>query len=154
MSPSHQAKVADGFRADQIPKRLDLHAWVARLRGEEVRYDWATGAASGFKRFERESNALLWYPYKSLDGMYDVELTYACDDAIAGSPFRVSSLERGAPAQGLIEGVIEGTGGKFVTKKLNGSLPVRPGTETITFALTGDDKSAAVKVQKITLLRR
>ena len=48
-------------------KRLDLYAWVARLRGEEIRYDWATQSATHFKRFERESNALWWYPYKSLE---------------------------------------------------------------------------------------
>jgi alpha-L-fucosidase len=148
------AKVADGYRADQMPQRLDLHAWIARMRGEEIRYDWATGSASHFKRFERESNSLAWYPYKSLDGVYDVELTYACDDAIAGSKFRLASERRGAPVEGVIEGVIEGTGGKFVTRKLNGSIPVRPGTEIVSFGLTGDDKSAGVKVQKITLLRR
>ncbi len=146
--------MADGYRADQMPQRLDLHAWVARLRGEEIRYDWATGSASHFKRFERESNSLAWYPYKSLDGVYDVEITYACDDAIAGSRFRLASERRGAPAEGAIEGVIEGTGGKFVTRKLNGSIPVRPGTEIVSLGLIDDDKSAGVKVQKITLLRR
>lgn len=149
-----QPKVAEGFRADQLPARLDLHAWVARLRGEEIRYDWATSSATQFKRFERESNSLAWYPYKSLDGVYDVELTYACDDSSAGSKFRLASERRGAPPDGVIEGVVEGTGGKFVTKKLNGAIPVRPGTEIISFGLAGDDKSAPMKVQKITLVRR
>lgn len=149
-----QPKIAEGFRADQLPQRLDLHAWIARLRGEEIRYDWTTASASNFKRFEREANSLAWYPYKSLDGVFDVEITYACDDAAAGSRFRLASERRGAPPEGVIEGVVEGTGGKFMTRKLAGSLPVRPVTETITFGLTGDDKSAALKVQKITLIRR
>jgi alpha-L-fucosidase len=149
-----QPKIAEGYRAGQLPQRLDLHAWIARLRGEEIRYDWTTASASNFRRFERESNSLAWYPYKSIDGVYDVEITYACDDAIAGSRFRLASERRGAPPEGVIEGVVEGTGGAFVTRKLAGSLPVRPATETITFGLTGDDKSAAVKVRKITLVRR
>ncbi len=149
-----QPKIADGYRADQMPARLDLHAWVARLRGEEIRYDWATSSASHFKRFERESNSLAWYPYKSLDGVYEVELTYACDDAIVGSRFRLASERRGAPPEGVIEGVVEPTGGKFVTRKLRGSIPVGPTTEVVSFALTGDDKSAAMKVRKITLLKK
>jgi alpha-L-fucosidase len=149
-----QPKVASGFRADQMPARLDLHAWVARLRGEEIRYDWATSSASHFKRFERESNSLAWYPYKSLDGVYDVELTYSCDDSIAGSKFRLASERRGAKPDGVIEGVVEPTGGKFVTRKLSGSIPVGPATEIVSFALAGDDKSAAMKVRKITLLKK
>jgi alpha-L-fucosidase len=148
-----QPKVAAGYGSKELPQRLDLHAWVARLRGEEIRYDWATASASRFRRFERETNALSWYPYKALDGVYEVEITYACDDSIAGSPFRLASERRGAPPEGAIEGVIEGTGGKFVTRKLTGSLPVTPATETITFGLTGDDRSAGVRVHKITLVK-
>lgn len=149
-----QPKVADGFRADQLPARLDLHAWVSRLRGEEVRYDWATLSATNFKQFEQEQNALWWYPYKSLDGQFDVEITYACPDAAAGSKFRLSSERRGQPRESAIDGVIEKTGGKFVTRKLAGPLTVSPGTDHISFSLVGDDKSASVKVQKITLIRR
>lgn len=146
------ARVAAAHRAGVIPARLDLHAWESRLRGEEVRYDWAGSSASGFKRFAQESNALWWYPYKALNGSYSVEITYACDNAAAGSAFQISSDRRGSTDSKLAS-TIEGTGGQFVTKKLPGTLAVTRDTDHITFALTGDDKSAAVRVRKITLVR-
>jgi alpha-L-fucosidase len=148
-----QPKVVDGYRADQLPKRMDLYAWISRLRGEEVRYDWATESATQFKKFKQESNALWWYPYKALDGQYGVEITYACADSDAGSKFRIASEVRGKPAESVIEGVIEKTQGKFVTKRLSGKLTVTPGADHIAFELGDDDKSAAVKVRKITLIQ-
>ncbi len=145
-------RIAATHRAGVIPARLDLNAWESRLRGEEVRYDWATTSATNFKKFAQESNALWWYPYKALDGNYSVEITYACDNAAAGSKFRISADIRGAQPVGQVEGVIEGTGGKFVTKKLPGTLRVTQATDFLNFGLTDDDKSASVKVQKITLV--
>ncbi|HPT25972.1 MAG TPA: alpha-L-fucosidase [Bryobacteraceae bacterium] len=148
-----QAKVADGHRAGQLPARLDLFAWESRLRGEEVRYDFVTQSAHGFRRFQSETNMLYWYPYKALEGSYQVELTYACDDAVAGSNYRLFVDDRSKPANGSIEGVINGTGGKFVTVKLPGRLDVTKQTNTIAFQLQGDDKSAPMKLRKITLVR-
>ncbi len=148
-----EPKVADGYRAGQLPKRLDLYAWTARLRGEEIRYDWATRSATNFKRFEQESNGLWWYPYKSLNGQFQVEVTYACDNAQAGSRFRLASEMRGAARPATLEGTVEKTGGEFVTRKLEGTLAIRPDHELITFGLTGDDKSAPMKLRKITLIR-
>jgi len=145
-------RVAAAHRAGVIPARLDLYAWESRLRGEEVRYDWATTSATNFKKFEQESNALWWYPYKALDGSYSVEITYSCDNAAAGSKFRISSDIRGAQSVGQVEGAIEGTDGKFVIKKLPGRLRVTPATDFLNFGLSGDDRSASVKVQKITLV--
>jgi alpha-L-fucosidase len=146
-------KVASGYRADQLPDRLELYAWVARLRGEEIRYDWSAQSATQFKKFAQESNALWWYPYKSLDGQYEVEVTYACPDNAAGSKFKVASERRGAPAEGSVEGTVEKTQGKFVTRKLDGKLTVRPQTDHITFELVDDDKSAPLKLKKITLIK-
>jgi alpha-L-fucosidase len=146
-------RVADGYRVGQLPARIDLHAWVARLRGEEIRYDWATFSATNFKRFERENNFLSWYPYQALDGDYEVEVTYACANNVAGSKFNITSTERGKPPLSKLEGVIEGTQGKFVTQKVPGVLSVRPGTETVNFTLVEEDKSSPVKVQKITLVK-
>jgi alpha-L-fucosidase len=146
-------RVAEGFRADQMPARLDLHAWVARMRGEEIRYDWNTQSATGFKSFERETNGLSWYPYKSLNGTYDVEITYACDNAAAGSKLRLAAGRRGAQSESVLEAQVEKTGGNFVTRKLSGKLTVTPATETIGLQLDGDDRSAAMKVRKITLVK-
>lgn len=146
-----RARVADGYRAGQLPARLDLYAWEARLRGEEIRYDFATQSAHGFKRFQSETNMLFWYPYKALEGSYEVELTYACDDAVAGSQFRLFVDDRTKPANASITGVINGTGGKFVTVKLPGRIDVTRQTNTIAFQLQDDDKSASMKVRKLTL---
>jgi alpha-L-fucosidase len=148
-----EVRVADGRRAGQLPKRLDLYAWTARLRGEEIRYDFQTQSASHFRQFQQETNALWWYPYGSLDGTYEVEMTYSCPDNAAGSKFLLSAERRGARPESRIEGVIEGTQGKFVTRKLDGKLTVRPETDYINFRLVGDDKSAPMKLQKITLIR-
>ena len=147
-----QPKVADGYRADQMPAKLDLYAWVARLRGEEIRYDWKAQAATQFKQFQAESNGLLWYPYKSLDGQYEVEVTYSCPDNAAGSTFRIASETRRKPPESELTGTVEKTGGKFITRKLNGKLIVTPGTDHISFGLAGEnDKSAPMSLKKITL---
>lgn len=148
-----EPKIASGYRADQLPSRIDLYAWIARLRGEELRYDWETQSATEFKRFEQETNALWWYPYKSLDGQYEVEVTYACANASAGSKFRLAAEQRGTPAGSPLDGVVEKTRGKFVTRKLNGRLTVRPQTDHISFGLADNDKSASLKLRKITLIR-
>jgi alpha-L-fucosidase len=145
------ARIAPAHRAGVIPARLDLHAWESRLRGEEVRYDWATQSASRFKRFAQESNALWWYPYKALNGNYSVEITYAADNANAGSAYQVSADRRGS-TDSKLTATIGNTGGQFVTRKLPGTLTVNNETDHITFALTGDDKSAGVRVRKITLV--
>ena len=148
-----EPRIANAYRADQLPSRIDLDAWIARLRGEEIRYDWETQSATEFKRFEQETNALWWYPYKSLEGQYDVEVTYACADASAGSKFRLAAEQRGTPAGSALEGLVEKTRGKFVTRKLNGRLTVRPQTDHISFGLADNDKSASLKLRKITLIR-
>jgi hypothetical protein len=146
--------VADGYRAGQLPTKLDLYAWEARLRGEEIRYDFASRSAHGFKRFQSETNMLFWYPYKALEGSYEVELTYSCDDAVAGSTFRLFIDDRSKPANGEITGTVAGTGGKFNTVKLPGRITVTRQTNTIAFQLQGDDKSAPMQVRKISLTKR
>jgi hypothetical protein len=147
-------RVADGYRHDQLPAKLDLYAWTARLRGEEIRYDKASMSASRFKHAATEQNALLWYPYGALNGDYNVRITYACDNAAAGSSFRLGVTGGNQPASSGLTGPIEGTGGEFAEKTLNGSLRVTPSDGQISFALSGDDKSASVRVRKITLSRR
>jgi alpha-L-fucosidase len=146
------ARVADGFRAGQVPARLDLHAWVARLRGEEIRYDRASQSATGFKPFKVETNALSWYPYKSLNGRFRVEITYSAEAASAGGAFTVSSYERDKGDLSKLESTVENTAGQFVTRALPGTLIVTPGAESITFKLA-DDRAAAMRVHKLTLIR-
>lgn len=146
-------KVADGYRSDQLPDPLDLHAWVARLRGEEIRYEWETRSATRFEKAGRGGNELWWYPYNSLSGEYLAEITYACADAVAGSTLRLSSQRRGAAPDSTIEWVIEGTQGKFTTKRLDGKLVIRPDTDHLSLGLADDDTSSPIKVHKITLIK-
>jgi alpha-L-fucosidase len=147
-----EPRVADAYRSGRVPDRSDLYAWTARLRGEEIRYEWDTRSATNFKRFERETNALWWYPYKSFDGEYEVELTYACTNAAAGSKFRLSAEKRGQPTASAVVGTVEATGGEFAVKKLGRRLVVRRDTDYINFEVT-EDRSAPVRLRKVTLIR-
>ncbi len=146
-------KVAAGYSAGELPNRLDLYAWTARLRGEEIRYDWETQSATNFQRVAELPNELGWYPYKSLDGDYDVEITYSCDKSAAGGTFRLAARQRGVGATSTLRHVIEPTNGKFVSRRLEGKLSVRPQTEQISLGLESGDKSSTVKVRKITLIK-
>ncbi len=146
-------KAAEGYAADQLPGRLDLYAWTARLRGEEIRYDWETQSATRFEKVEALPNELWWYPYKSLDGEYGVEITYACDEAPAGAAFIVAARMRGAGSTSSLTTPIEGTKGKFAAKRLDGKLSVRSNVDHISLGVDGTDKLPAVKVRKITLIK-
>jgi alpha-L-fucosidase len=141
--PDAAPRVARGFEAGNLPARLDLYSWSGRLNGEELRYDKNTYSVTNFKHAATNSNQVQWYNYEALNGAYDVELTYACDDAAAGSGFKLGS----------ITGKIEGTGGRFATKKI-GTLQLSPRDQVFAFSLPDDDKSAALRLQKITLTRK
>jgi alpha-L-fucosidase len=147
-------RVAPGYRHDQLPARLDLYAWTARLRGEELRYDKKAASASNFRKAETFENELWWYPYESLEGEYEVEVTYACDNGIAGSPFRIGVHRGNQAPDRVIRGRIEGTGGRFVTRRVEGTLRIDKADQHLSFGLPEDDKSAGVRVRKITLIRR
>jgi hypothetical protein len=58
------------------------------------------------------------------------------------------------PPHAAVKGRIEGTQGRFVEKKLEGSLPIDSGDQHISLSLPEDDKSAGVRVRKVTLIRR
>ena len=146
-------KVAEGYRNDQLPDRLDLYAWTARFRGEELKYDWDTRSVSNFVNADQFANELFWYPYGSLKGSYGVEITYACDDAVVGGTLALETRVRRASPTSSIEQTIEGTGGKFVTKKLDGVLQLTPEVQQISLGLK-DDKSTSVRIQKITLVKK
>lgn len=146
--------MAAGYGHDQLPERLDLHAWTARFRGEELRYDKPTMSVTNFRKAETFPNELWWYNYEALNGDYAVEVTYACDKAIAGSPLRIGVAQGNQGDSSGIEGRVEGTGGQFATKRVEGTIHVGPEDQQVRFGLTGDDKSAGVRVQKITLIRQ
>jgi alpha-L-fucosidase len=148
-----QAKVMPGFGARELPNRLDLHAWIARLRGEEIRYDFASMSASNFRKFERETNELYWYNFGALNGNYSVEIEYACDNAAAGSTLRISTGPRNNANESKVEAKVEGTGGAFAVRKLDGSIALGEGHSVISLGLPDDDKSASMRMRKITLTK-
>ncbi|HEY3744190.1 MAG TPA: alpha-L-fucosidase [Bryobacteraceae bacterium] len=141
-------KVRPGFGKDELPSKIDVYAWSARLRGEETRYDKASMSATGFRKAEALHNDLAWYPYEALSGDYSIELTYALDAAAAGSGYRIGT------AHSQATGVLESTGGLFHTVAVPGTLHIDRTDQTINFSLPDDDKSASVRVQKITLVSR
>jgi alpha-L-fucosidase len=149
-----QPKVAAGYAKDTLPKRLDLYSWTARFRGEELRYDKPSLSVSNFRKAAQFENELWWYPYESLEGDYDVEVTYACDDAAAGSAFRIGVHKGNQGPYQELRGRVEGTGGKFANRKVTGSLRINRADQQVSFALPDDDKSAGIRVQKLTLTRR
>jgi hypothetical protein len=142
-----------GFGARELPNRLDLHAWIARLRGEEIRYDFASMSASNFRKFERETNELYWYNFGALNGNYSVEIEYACDNAAAGSTLRISTGPRNNANESKVEAKVEGTGGAFAVRKLDGSIALGEGHSVISLGLPDDDKSASMRMRKITLTK-
>jgi alpha-L-fucosidase len=147
-------RVAAGYGQDQLPERLDLYAWTARFRGEELRYDKPTRSVTNFRAAETFPNELWWYNYEALDGDYAVEVTYACDNALAGSAFRIGVAQGNQGDSSGIEGRIEATAGQFATKRVEGTIHVGPEDQQVRFGLTGDDKSAGIRVQKITLIKQ
>jgi hypothetical protein len=147
-------RVAAEHARDRLPARLDLYAWTARLRGEELHYDKTSMSANNFVKVPTEQNELWWYPYGSLQGDYSVEVTYACDDAVAGSAFRLGVHKGNRAPYASIQGRVEGTKGQFVTRRVDGTLRVTPDDQHISFALPDDDKSAGVRLRKITLVRK
>jgi alpha-L-fucosidase len=147
-------RVAPDRRYDRILAQVDLWAWTARLRGEEIRYDRASLSATNFHKAETERNELWWYPYGSLEGEYRVELTYACSDAAAGSVFRIGVHRGNQPPHHELRGRIEGTGGKFVTRPVDGALRISPDDLFISFSLPEGDASASLQLRKLTLIRK
>jgi hypothetical protein len=151
-----QAVVTPEFRYDTEPAVRHLYAWEARLRGESFYYDWETRSAYNFVDGTRPRNELRWYNFPGEEAEYLVDIEYACDDANAGSPFVLSSRriqwEEENTESSELQGVVAGTGGKFVTQRL-GTLKLFAPQNTLIFGLREDYRSAAVKVRKLVLTR-
>ena len=148
-------RVAAGFGHDQLPAApgpLRLDGPLPRGRDPLRQAD--PGASPTSSKAETVQNELWWYNYEALDGDYGVEVTYACDNPIAGSTFRVGVAQGNQGDGSGIEGRVEGTGGKFVTKPVEGTIHIGPDDQQIRFGLSGDDKSAGIRVRKITLIRQ
>ncbi|VGO19114.1 alpha-L-fucosidase [Pontiella sulfatireligans] len=150
-----QAVVIPDFGYETIPAVWNLYAWEARLRGPDLVYDWETQSVDNFI-LAHNLNQLSWINLPNEEGEYLVDIEYACENDKAGSRYVVSSRRsewdnQNTETSELIR-VVEGTDGKFVTKRL-GSVKVFSPNCAIHFALQKDLTSESVKVRKLVLTR-
>ena len=145
-----KAIVTKGFRYNDPQDVQFLYARDARMRGEDLLYDWQTQSCSNFVEAPAPLNELFWYVYDPAPGKYDVEMEYSCDDDVAGGRYdlRRGQLREDEESQ---KGTIQGTGGQFVTMPM-GQLDIQPGLDNmiIKFGLV-DGQSAQIKVRKLVL---
>ena len=83
-------------------------------------------------------------------GTFDVEITFACDNACAGSEYLLAVGEQTLP------GKVEGTGGgwgNFVTKKLGSLHLVQPGRFTLSVKPKDMSRPMVMNLETITLRR-
>jgi alpha-L-fucosidase len=148
------AEVEEAHRYDYEPTVRYLHAWEARMRGEEFHYDAENQAAYNFIDGTRPRNELRWYMFPQQNRNYTIDIEYACDNEVAGSPFylcsREDEWEESTEVNAELTGVIEGTGGEFVTRRL-GTMDVFAPKCTLIFGLKDDFRSVSVKVRRLIL---
>ncbi len=143
-----KAKITSGYGYRDAQKTINLYARDARIRGEEQRYDWKTQSVSGFFKAENPKNELWWYHHAFEDGVYRVDIEYACDNDIAGSEFYFYNMK---DEQNKFAGTIQATNGDFkVFSLMNVKLTANEENRLI-FGLTDNDKSAKMKVRRIIL---
>ena len=144
------AKVTPGYGYRDPQKEITFYARDARIRGEEARYDWESQSVSGFVKSGSPKNELFWYHFPYEDGVYHVDIEYACDDSIAGSEFYFYNQ---LDVENRYTGTIQGTGGQFKIFRLNKVTFTKNNKRDnrLIFGLTENDKSANVRVRRIIL---
>jgi hypothetical protein len=93
---------------------------------------------------------LWWYHHAFENGVYRVDIEYACDNDIAGSEFYFYNMK---DEQNKFAGTIQPTNGEFkvfslMNVKLTGNEENR-----LIFGLSDNDKSAKIKVRRIILTK-
>jgi len=117
--------VTKGYENIAVGDSIDLYAWSARLRGEELKYDWKSKSVSNFVYADFYKNELWWYLYDYLKaGSYLVEITYACDLEAVKDSITIESTLKNWKVDKEINVVLENTKGKFITKQLEGFLQI------------------------------
>lgn len=143
-------KVAPGYGYRDQQKVINLFARDARIRGEEARYDWGTQSVSGFVKSDSPKNELFWYHFPYEDGVYHVDLEYACDNDIAGSEFYFYNTR---DQQNRSTGTIQGTNGQFKVFHLKDIEFSKDRENRLIFGLLEDDKSANLRLRRVILTR-
>ena len=159
--------IAAGFRYKDVQKDYSLNGVDCRITGHEMRILKEDFAMTGFcKATSFPYNELWWYHYPYKAGKHKVSVEYACDDAMAGSPFAVvkdydSSTadydpfnvmqSASAVAHEEVEGVIQPTGGKYKVFEVGTISLYQKNLNKITFKLKKDFKSSGIRFKKVIL---
>ena len=143
--------ITEGFGYRDSRETMTFYSLDARLRGEELRYDWENHSVTGFSEAESFKNELYWYFYPYEDAVYDVEFEYACGESSAGKDIYFSNSV-GEAAR--FTTAAENTGGGFKTCSLGRISAVAGGERNLLIlGVSGDDKDTDLQARKIVLKR-
>ena len=149
-----RAIVSPEYRHDFNRTVIPLYAIDARIRGEEVRYDWSTHSCSGFIKSENPKNELWWYHFPQKSGKYLVQVEYAAQDEESGSEIVIRNNVGNEDMDMTLlnaRGRIENTSGVFKTFDVD-TLQLKEGTENrLQFTLVDNEPPTNLKVRKIVL---
>ncbi len=122
---------------------VTLHARDAVLHGQNIQYEQGGGKDNiGF--WTDPKDYVTWELRVDKPGAFDVEITYACPDASAGSEYVVEVA--GAKLEGKVEGTGDWTG--FQTKKL-GTVKLDQGRPNVSVKAKNLAKEGVMNVQSI-----
>ncbi|MBN2021631.1 MAG: alpha-L-fucosidase [Pirellulales bacterium] len=125
---------------------LTLPAVEATIHGQTARYESGDGKDNiGF--WTNRDDYVAWEATITRPGKFQVEVTYACDDAAAGSDFVVAVGEQS------LSGKVEATGAwnKFVTKTLGDVRLAAAGRVTVEVKATSMPGGAVMNLQSVVL---
>lgn len=148
------AKVTKGYEFNTHKDTIDLFAWTARLRGEELQYDWESNSVSNFVFADFYKNELWWYLYGAIkEGNYTVELTYATNNEFSKDTIKIeTTLEKWKVDKG-ISFIFDDTKGRFITEELNGHLQIGRDNKEIRLGIKNPGNESSIKIKKIRLIR-
>ncbi len=145
-----KAKITTGYGYREAQTTINLYALDARMRGEEQRYDWNSHSVTGFFKADNPKNELWWYHHAFENGVYQVNLEYACDNDLAGSEFYFYNMK---DEQNKFTGTIQATNGEFKPFPVMKVKVTANEENRLIFGLTDNDKSAKMKFRRIILTK-
>jgi alpha-L-fucosidase len=145
-----KAVIAEGFRYNDPQQHYHLTVKDARMDGEELRFLNDSKSATGFIESGSPLNELIWYYFPYETAKYKVSLEYACEDAIAGSPF-VLRKQKNRVDVDLLNGTIQPTGGEFKVFEIGELSLEEKEMNELKFTLEKDYRSAGMKFRRVIL---
>ena len=132
-----------------VPQASDgsvtLPAVDATIHGDTAHYDGDPGKDNvGY--WTNAQDWVVWNFSIKTPGPFEVEVTYACENAAAGSEFSVETAGKN------LTGKVEGTGGwgKYVTKNL-GRIEIPAGHQTLAVRATAMPHGAVMDLRSVVL---